>query len=181
LVEVQGGDACGAGELRVPQRFEGLMIDSLMITNFLMDNSALVPVVLSVVPVVALTLVPTSGRAYAVCVVQFSLPTLATVELLANVALFFPLVFFATLATRRPLLMLVAGVGLSAAIEALQAVVPAIGRACDTNDWIMNSIGTISAVLLARATFALANRATVRETADIHAEIPSGDRPGDAS
>jgi hypothetical protein len=162
-----------------------------MITNFLMDNSALVPVVLlliavvcmgvgylvlrrrgqrilwalaalSVLPIVALTLVPTSGRAYAVCAVQFAVPTLGTVELLANVALFFPPVFFATLATRRPLLMLAAGAGLSAAIEAVQAAVPAIGRACDTNDWAMNTIGATVAVLLAGATVALTDRVSAR-------------------
>jgi hypothetical protein len=123
-----------------------------MITNFLLDNSALVPVVfiliavvcvgvgclitrmrrcrqrilwvlvmLSVLPVVVLTLVPAAGRVGDVgCVVQFSMPTLTTVELMANVALFFPPVLFATLATRRPLLMLAAGAGLSAAIEAVQ-------------------------------------------------------------
>ena len=84
--------------------------------------------------------------------VQFSLPTLGSVELLANVALFFPPVFFATPATRRPLLMLAAGAGLSAAIEAAQAVLPVIGRACDTNDWAMNTTGMILAVLLASAT-----------------------------
>ncbi|WP_329057899.1 VanZ family protein [Amycolatopsis sp. NBC_01480] len=181
-----------------------------MITDFLLDNSALVPVVLlliavvclsagylilrtrqhghrilrvlvvlSVLPVVALTLVPASSPAdYVACVVQFSVPTVTRVELLANVALFFPPVFFATLATRRPLLMLVAGAGISAAIEAVQALVPAIGRACDTNDWAMNTIGTILAVLLASATIALTNRAVVRKAADGHAEIRPGDRLG---
>ncbi len=170
-----------------------------MITNFLLDHSALVPVVfiviaavcvgvgclitrirryrqrilwmlvmLSVLPVVGLTLVPAAGRAGDVgCVVQFAMPTLTRVELLANVALFFPPVFFATLATRRPLLMLAAGAGLSAAIEAVQAVVPALGRACDTNDWTMNTIGTILAVLLGSATIALTNRAVLdRDRAD---------------
>ncbi|MGW7532433.1 VanZ family protein [Amycolatopsis sp. NPDC054798] len=183
-----------------------------MITNFLLDNAALVPVVLlliavvcvgvgylilripkmryrhrilwvlvllSVLPVVALTLVPASSRVdYVVCVIQFSVPTLTSVELLANVALFFPPVFFAVLATRRPLLMLAAGAGLSAAIEAVQALVPAIGRACDTNDWAMNTLGAVLAVLLAGVTITLANRTAVRKAADSHAEIPPGNRPG---
>ncbi|MBP2334364.1 VanZ family protein [Saccharothrix coeruleofusca] len=160
-----------------------------MITDFLLDHSALVPVALllvalvclgvghlllrarrhgqrimwalvalSALPVLALTLVPTAtGQAdYVGCTVQFALPAPGRVELLANVALFFPLVFFATLATRRPLLVLAAGAGLSAAIEALQALVPVIGRACDTNDWVMNGIGTVVGVLLARAAIALA-------------------------
>ncbi|MFD2470656.1 VanZ family protein [Amycolatopsis silviterrae] len=163
-----------------------------MITNFLLDNSALVPMVslliavvcvgvgysllrirsvkrrhlilwtlvmLSVVPVVALTLVPTPNRLdYVACAVQFSVPTLTSVEPLANLALFFPPVFFAALATRRPVLMLAAGAGLSAGIEAVQALVPAIGRACDTNDWEMNTVGAILAVLLASGTIVLANR-----------------------
>lgn len=165
-----------------------------MITNFLLDHSALVPVafillavvcvgvgcwitrirryrqrilgvlvVLSALPVVVLTLVPAAGRAGAGgCVVQFAVPSLTRVELLANVALFFPPVFFATLATRRPLPVLAAGAGLSAAIEAVQAVVPALGRACDTNDWAMNTLGTILAVALAGATIALTDRKSDR-------------------
>jgi hypothetical protein len=173
---------------------------SPVITNVLLDNSALVPVALflvvavcvgvgllvlrarrygrrilwvlvalSVLPVVALTLVPTSRRVDGVgCVVQFSMPSPGSVELLANVALLFPPVFFATFATRRPLLMAAAGAGLSAAIEACQAVVPAIGRACATNDWAMNVLGTVLAALLAAATIALATRR--RATTD--------DRPG---
>jgi glycopeptide antibiotics resistance protein len=91
-------------------------------------------------------------------VVQFALPTLGSVELLANVALFFPLVFFATLATRRPVLVLAAGTGLSAVIEAVQAALHDIGRSCDTNDWFMNTIGVVLGVLAAVATIALGNR-----------------------
>lgn len=119
-----------------------------MITNFLVDNSAMVPVVLllvavvcvcvgcvvvrwrygcrilwalamvSVLPIVALTLVPTSARVdEVVCAVQFYVPTLNRVEVMANVALFVPPVYFATLATRRPLLVVLAGVALSARAE----------------------------------------------------------------
>jgi VanZ family protein len=159
-----------------------------MITNFLLDNAALVPVALllialacastgylllraglrrilwtlaalSVLPVIALTLTPPTTRVDGViCTFQFAVPTLGTVELLANVALFFPLVYFTTLATRRLLLTLATGMALSAAAEAVQALVPAIGRACDTNDWAMNTIGTIAAALLASATIAIATR-----------------------
>ncbi|MCA1192109.1 VanZ family protein [Saccharopolyspora sp. 6V] len=39
---------------------------------------------------------------------------------LSNVLLFVPLVFFAVLATRKPLVVLVSAIGLSAAIELLQ-------------------------------------------------------------
>jgi len=168
-----------------------------MITNFLLDHSALIPVTMAVIaivcvglgylllrarrrnvhrllwtlaglsllPVVALTLLPTSGRSFAFCVVQFSMPTLGSVELLANVALFFPPVFFATLATRKPLLTLAAGTALSAAIEIIQGLLPAIGRSCDTNDWAMNTAGAVVAVILASATMALTRRKQPMETA----------------
>lgn len=115
---------------------------------------------LSVLPVLALTLVPAARRRDEVvlCVVQFSVPSPGAVELLANVALFLPPALFAVLATRRPVVVLVAASVLSAAIEGLQAVVPAIGRACDTNDWAMNTAGAVAGVLLALGTRALANR-----------------------
>ncbi|MBE1574124.1 VanZ family protein [Amycolatopsis roodepoortensis] len=148
-----------------------------MITNFLLDHSALVPVAIllvalvcaalgylfadrrrilwtltgvSLVPVFALTLVPTVHTIdEVVCTAQFFLPTLGSVELLANIALFLPPVYFAALASRRPLTMLAAGSALSAVIEALQAFVPAIGRACDTGDWLMNTIGALLATGMA--------------------------------
>lgn len=177
-----------------------------MITNFLLDNKALVPVVavllavvcvgvghlllrvrrhgrgllwaltvLAMVPVIALTLAPTAGRLSVACVVQFSVPKLGSVEMLANVALFVPPVYFATLATRRPLLTLTLGTVSSAAIETLQALLPAIGRACDTNDWTMNTLGAAIAVLLATATMALTTRRTT--TPDDQAETSPADRP----
>ncbi|SFE91263.1 VanZ family protein [Blastococcus tunisiensis] len=115
---------------------------------------------LSALVVLALTLSPggQSGRD-AACTVQFALPTLTRVELLANVALFVPPVLFATLAARRPLLVMAAAVGASAAIEGLQAAVPAIGRACDTNDWLMNALGVLVGALLAQGTLATAGGA----------------------
>ncbi|WP_181772876.1 VanZ family protein [Amycolatopsis pittospori] len=142
-----------------------------MITNFLLDHSGLVPIALlvialvcavlgylfaqrpqilwalaglSLIPVFGLTLVPTHYPGDAVfCTVQFALPSLGSVELLANVALFLPPVHFAALASRRPLMALAAGSWLSAVIEALQAFFPVIGRACDTNDWLMNTLGAL--------------------------------------
>ena len=107
-------------------------------------------VLLSALPALALTVVPIPNPAARVgCVVQFFVPTLRSIELLANVALFFPPVYFAALATRRPLLTLAVATGASAAIEAFQALAPVIGRACDTNDWAMNTVGAVVAVLLA--------------------------------
>ncbi|PSL08109.1 VanZ like protein [Haloactinopolyspora alba] len=181
----------------------------LVITNVLIENSTLVPVVfvliavacvgvgylilrtrrhgnralwilvlLSVLPVAVLPLVPTStGGDGITCTIQFHMPTPGSVELLANAALFLPPVFFATLATRRRLLMLAAGAVLSGAIEALQAVVPAIGRACDTNDWTMNTVGAALAVLLATATIALADRTAVRKAERVSADPPPGNHP----
>ncbi|HET6287417.1 MAG TPA: VanZ family protein [Amycolatopsis sp.] len=157
-----------------------------MITNFLLGHSALVPVAnalvalvcavpghlfagrrrilwaltgVSLVPVFALTLVPTARTIDGTsCTVQFSLPTLGAVEPLANVVLFLSPVYFATLAAKRPLTLLAVGSGLSAVIETLQAFVPAIGRACDTNDWLMDTVGAVLGMLLALGTAWLVKR-----------------------
>jgi glycopeptide antibiotics resistance protein len=131
---------------------------------------------------VALTLVPTGVRMdEVVCTVQFYLPTLGRLEMLANVALFVPPVYFAALATRRPVLIALAGVALSAVIEAVQALVSEIGRACDTNDWAMNTGGVVLGVFLASATIALTNRTTSSEAGENTAEAspgaPRDDRP----
>lgn len=128
-------------------------------------GSRLLPVLtgLAILPVLALTLLPGGkGASAGGCTVQFALPALGRVELLANVALLLPAAVFAALATRRPWVVLAAGAGLSAGIEAVQAAVPAIGRACDTNDWAMNTLGVVVAVLVARGTLALADRAAAR-------------------
>jgi hypothetical protein len=114
----------------------------------------------SVLPALALTLAPSSkGMSGGGCTVQFALPSLTRVELLANLLLLLPPAFFATLACRRPLAVLGAAAGMSAAIETVQALAPAIGRACDTNDWFMNVLGIGLGVLLARATASRARRA----------------------
>jgi VanZ like family len=163
-----------------------------MITDFLLDHSALVPGALALValvctvvgyvalrldrpgsrllpalavvaalPVLALTLAPT-GRSTSTrgCTVQFAWPGAGSVELLANVALLLPVAVLAALATRRPWAVLLAGCGVSAALEAVQASVPAIGRACDTNDWAMNSLGVLAGVLVARGLLALTSGTT---------------------
>ncbi len=43
-------------------------------------------------------------------------------------------------------------------IEALQSLVFAIGRACDTNDWMMNTVGAAIGVLLALGTVRVSSR-----------------------
>lgn len=119
---------------------------------------------LSLLAAFALTLLPSgyNSRDEVWCTVQIVEPTLRRIELVANIALFFPLAFFATLASRRPLLVLVGATGLSAAVEGIQAVAPVIGRACDTNDWVMNTMGTAVGVLAGAATIAIANRVATR-------------------
>jgi predicted enzyme related to lactoylglutathione lyase/VanZ family protein len=114
----------------------------------------------SLLVVLALTLVPSGGSAADAveCAVQVAAPTFGRIELMANIALFFPLTFFATLASRRPLLVLAAGAGLSGVVEAIQAVAPVIGRACDTNDWVMNTIGTVVGVAIAWVVLAARDR-----------------------
>ena len=114
----------------------------------------------AVLPVLGLTLIPStkSRDGQLACTVQFAPPTLNSVELLANAALFVPSVYFAVLSTRRPLAVLAVATGASAAIETVQALVPALGRACDTNDWLMNTAGIVVAVLLALGTVALHRR-----------------------
>ena len=103
---------------------------------------------ISLVGTLALTLSPSSGRATAFCTVQFSVP-FQGIDTLANVALMLPLALFAALRLRRPLPVFAAVSGLSALIELLQALVPTLGRACDTDDWFMNTVGAALGASLA--------------------------------
>ena len=98
---------------------------------------------LSLVPVALLTLVPVDRELYSRCEVAWVLPTVGRVELAANVVLFVAPALLVAVATRRAGLTLVAGSALSAAVEAFQALVPALGRSCSTNDWLSNSIGAV--------------------------------------
>lgn len=95
----------------------------------------------SLLPVAVTTLVPVDRRLEQFCVVQWALPTPSRVELMANVVLFVAPALLLAVATRRPALALLVGTGLSAAIELVQALVPTIGRSCDTTDWTSNTIG----------------------------------------
>jgi glycopeptide antibiotics resistance protein len=102
----------------------------------------------ALVPVALLTLVPVDRQLFMRCEVAWSIPTVGRIELAANVVLFVAPVLLASAATRRPLLVGVAASGLSAAIEATQALVPALGRSCSTNDWSSNTIGAVIGALL---------------------------------
>jgi VanZ like protein len=116
----------------------------------------------SLLPVAALTLVPVDRELFARCTVQWALPTPGRVELMANVVLLVAPVLLSGVATRRPLLVLLAGSAASAGLEAVQALVPAIGRSCDTGDWLCNTIGAVIGSLLAVAALWLDRRGRLR-------------------
>lgn len=104
---------------------------------------------LATLPVAVLTMLPTDRRAFERCEVAWTLPSVGRVELAANVVLFVAPALLASVATRRPVLVLVAASAASALIETVQALVPALGRSCSTNDWLANTIGVAIGVLLA--------------------------------
>ena len=97
----------------------------------------------SLLPVLALTLVPVDRELFARCTVQWALPTPGRVELMANLVLFVAPVLLAGIAARRPGVALVAGSGASVLLEVVQALIPAIGRSCDTTDWLSNTLGAL--------------------------------------
>lgn len=75
---------------------------------------------------------------------------------LLNALLLVPLVFFAVLATRRPLAVAVSGVALSAMIEIVQ---PLTRRGlCEMQDFLNNSTGAVVAAVLAAGLVALDRR-----------------------
>jgi VanZ family protein len=112
----------------------------------------------SLVPVAATTLSPSDRRPYAFCAVQRALPTVSRVELMANVVLFVAPVLLLAVATRRPVLALLVGIALSAVIELVQALLPWLGRSCDTTDWSSNSIGAAIGAALGSAALRLSDR-----------------------
>ena len=54
-----------------------------------------------------------------------------------------------TLASGRPADGIAAGIGLSAAVEAVQALIPQLGRSCEPHDLVAKSLGAIAGVGLA--------------------------------
>lgn len=83
---------------------------------------------LSLLPVVALTLVPTRRDLAVGCAAEWDFPTLGAVELMANVMLFVPPVLLLGIALRRPFVVLFGASATSALIEVVQAFVTALGR-----------------------------------------------------
>ncbi|SDU73611.1 VanZ family protein [Jiangella alkaliphila] len=117
---------------------------------------------LAVLPVLGLTLVPelksTAGWPDEVrCAFAASVPPL-NVLVVANAVLFLVPVFLAALAARRPAVVFAAGAALSALVEGLQALIPSLGRACDVDDWVVNTLGAAAGALLALGVMTAARR-----------------------
>jgi VanZ family protein len=107
-----------------------------------------------------LTLWPTDRVLPVGCVQEWSVPTLGRVELVANVVLFVAPVLLLAVATRRPVLAVLAGTAASFGIEALQSVATVLGRSCSTNDWLMNSLGAVLGGVLAVLALAISRQAS---------------------
>ena len=73
------------------------------------------------------------------------------------------------IALRRPVAALLAGTGASVAREVVQAAVPAIGRSCDTNDWLANTLGAVLGAALALVALRRAQRVWASQAANIAA------------
>ncbi|MFI1660445.1 VanZ family protein [Streptomyces sp. NPDC020472] len=83
-----------------------------------------------------------SGPASGQCVIHHDLvEPFRTTQGLWNLAMTVPLGFFALMATRRPLPVLVGVVAFPLAIEVVQAEVDGLGRVCDSTDAQMNILG----------------------------------------
>ncbi|WP_019145002.1 VanZ family protein [Aeromicrobium massiliense] len=110
---------------------------------------------LGLLAIVGLTLVPDTAQP---ADVRCNLDPIYFLRDHENMLLFLVPALFAVVALRRPLLVLAAGIGLSLAIEAVQAAIPAVGRRCDVDDWLANGIGTLVGVAVAAALVAVLDR-----------------------
>ena len=116
----------------------------------------------SLVPVLALTLLPDNRVVLPGCATSGLTFSVFAVESVANVLLLLPSTLLAGVASRRPWLAMAAGSLFSALIEGTQAIVPAIGRSCDTTDWITNTLGAVAGGLLAMLALRIARRSVRR-------------------
>ena len=114
--------------------------------------------VLAVLAVAALTLTPTARDMAITCAVEWSLPRPGAVETAANLLLFAPITLLAGVLTRRPVPVVLVASAASALVEVGQALVPALGRSCSTNDWWFNTLGAVLGAALALAALALHRR-----------------------
>jgi hypothetical protein len=104
--------------------------------------------------ILAATLSPTAHRLAGVGQCGTHLTTtggLTSMQGLLNVLLFVPAAGMVTLASGRPADGIAAGIGLSASVEALQALIPPLGRSCQLHDLIANTVGAFAGVGLAAA------------------------------
>jgi hypothetical protein len=102
--------------------------------------------------ILAATLSPTPHRLTGVGVCGTHLTTtggLTSLQGLLNVLLFVPAAGMLTLASGRPADGIAAGIGLSAAVEAVQALITPLGRSCQLHDLIANTAGAFAGVGLA--------------------------------
>ena len=102
--------------------------------------------------VLAATLSPTAHRLSQIGQCGTHLTTtggLTSLQGLLNVLLFVPVAGMLTLAGGRPGDGIAAGIGMSAAVEAIQALIPQLGRSCQLHDLIANSLGAVCGVGLA--------------------------------
>ncbi|MCK7623329.1 VanZ family protein [Streptomyces sp. RS10V-4] len=105
----------------------------------------------SIVSVLCLTLWSTGGtQGSGTCVINLNVfEPFGTEQGILNCLMFVPVGFLGVLAARRILPGAASGVIASAVIETTQGAIPAIGRACDTSDFVSNSTGSILGALVA--------------------------------
>ncbi|NEA33329.1 VanZ family protein [Streptomyces sp. SID13031] len=104
--------------------------------------------------ILAATLSPTSHRLPGIGSCGTHLTTtggLTSMQGLLNVLLFIPAAGLLTLASGRPADGIAAGIGMSAAVEAIQALIPPLGRSCQLHDLVANTLGAFAGVGLAAA------------------------------
>ena len=105
---------------------------------------------IALIAVLGLTLSPEGESDRAIgCAAELPFLAPTAVEPMANILLFVPVALLAGLRWKKPMLAPLCASALSVAIEAVQALVPAIGRACDTGDWVTNTIGAVLGGVLA--------------------------------
>ncbi|MCZ0973395.1 VanZ family protein [Streptomyces albulus] len=105
----------------------------------------------SVASTLCLTLWSTgSTQGSGTCVINLKVfEPFTTEQGILNCLLFVPTGFLGVLTTRRTLLGAASGVLMSAVIETTQGALPVIGRACDTSDFVSNSVGSILGAIAA--------------------------------
>jgi hypothetical protein len=111
----------------------------------------------------ALTLYPAGAPSSSVtCNVGLPYVNSLAVESTANILLFVPIALLAAVRWRRPMLAVLGTSLLSFLSETVQAFVAGIGRACDTSDWITNTVGAIVGGTLAIGGLAKYRRRTAK-------------------